>query len=95
MSRLDLGNTGETMAQEILAREGYRVIAEKYRYARGEIDLIGLESGILAFVEVKTRRRGTYGAPVEAVDRRKRSRIVGAARYYLYTQPDSGPAMPV
>lgn len=86
MLRLELGNAGETLAREILAREGYRVIAEKYRYARGEIDLIGMEGEILAFVEVKTRSRGSYGAPVEAVDRHKRSRIVGAARYYLYTQ---------
>lgn len=74
------------MAAGILAREGYRILETKYRYARGEIDLIAMEGDILAFVEVKARRRGNYGAPVEAVDRYKRSRIIGAARHYLYTR---------
>ncbi|MGE5599178.1 MAG: YraN family protein [Bacteroidota bacterium] len=84
MSRLALGNAGEDLALEILQREGYEILATKYRFARGEIDLIGLERGILAFVEVKTRRFRGYGAPAEAVDRRKRSHLVAAARHYLY-----------
>ncbi len=84
MERLELGNAGEALAQEILAREGYRILEAKYRRAHGEIDLIALEGEILAFVEVKTRRRGGYGAPAEAVDGRKRSHLIGAARRYLY-----------
>lgn len=86
MDRLELGNTGETLAREILAREGYEIIAARYRYARGEIDLIGIDGGILAFVEVKARRRDSYGAPAEAVDRYKRRRLIGAARHFLYTR---------
>ena len=86
MSRLELGNAGESLAQEILVREGYVIVTAKYRYARGEIDLIGTEHGILAFVEVKTRRSRAYGTPAEAVDRRKRSHLVAAARHFLYTR---------
>lgn len=84
VSRLELGNAGESLGQEILAREGYQVWTAKYRCARGEIDLIGMDHGILAFVEVKTRRRGAYGAPAEAVDRYKRTHIIAAARHFLY-----------
>ncbi|MGE5530014.1 MAG: YraN family protein [Patescibacteria group bacterium] len=85
MERLELGNAGESLAEEILAREGYAILAKKYRYARGEVDLVGMDHGVLAFVEVKTRTRGSYGRPAEAVDRYKRSRLIGAARHYLYT----------
>lgn len=85
MSRLDLGNAGEAKAYEILRREGYEILATKYRFARGEIDLIGLEREILAFIEVKARRSGGYGTPAEAVDRRKRAHLIAAARHFLYT----------
>ena len=84
MERHALGNAGEDLAAEILGREGYQVIETKYRYARGEIDLVAMEGEILAFVEVKTRRRVNFGHPAEAVDRYKRSRLVGAAKHYLY-----------
>jgi len=86
LDRLELGNAGESLAQEILTREGYRIIASRYRYARGEVDLIGMEGGILAFVEVKARRRDSYGPPEQAVDRYKRSNLIGAARHFLYTR---------
>ncbi|NLG84986.1 MAG: YraN family protein [Firmicutes bacterium] len=85
MRKKEFGKRGEKLACEILAQEGYEILAEKYRYARGEIDLVGLEGEILAFIEVKTRRLGSPGTPAEAVDRRKRSRMVGAARHFLYT----------
>jgi len=86
MQRAELGKAGEELGQEILVREGYRIVDTKYRYARGEVDIIGMEGEILAFVEVKTRRRGNYGTPAEAVDRNKQSRIIGAARHFLYTR---------
>ena len=83
--RKEFGNRGEELACEILEREGYEILAAKYRYARGELDLVAMEGEILAFIEVKTRRPGSPGTPAEAVDRRKRSRMVGAARHFLYT----------
>lgn len=86
MSRSETGRAGESLAQEILAREGYRIVATNHRYARGEIDLIGMDGSVLAFIEVKTRRSRVYGAPAEAVDPRKRSHLVAAARHYLYTR---------
>jgi putative endonuclease len=52
------GVRGETYAYWYLRRHGYVVIAKNYRAAgvKGEIDLVGYDGEVLAFVEVKTRR---------------------------------------
>ena len=39
--------------------------------------------GLLIFVEVKTRGAGMLGTPAEAVNARKRARMIRAAKRYL------------
>jgi putative endonuclease len=57
-ARQATGVRGETFAYWYLRRHGYVVIAKNYRAAevKGEIDLVGYDGEVLAFVEVKTRR---------------------------------------
>ena len=78
-----LGRAGEEAAARFLTSRGYRIRARGFRARVGEIDLVAEEAGTLVFVEVKTRTRSTYGTPAEAVDGRKRSRLVRAAGLYL------------
>jgi len=51
----------------------------------GEIDLVCREvaTETLVFVEVKTRRNEDYGRPMDAVDQKKRRRIVRGAMAWL------------
>lgn len=49
---------------------------------RGEIDLVCRRGERLVLVEVKTRSSDGYGAPAEAVDRRKRKALLAAAAEY-------------
>jgi putative endonuclease len=70
-----LGQWGESVAAEYLVTEGYRVIDRRWRCARGEIDLIAQREGLLAFVEVKTRRTLKFGHPLEAITPAKFSRL--------------------
>jgi putative endonuclease len=51
------GIRGETFAYWYLRRHGYVFVARNYtpRSAKGEIDLVGYDGPILAFVEVRTR----------------------------------------
>ncbi len=51
------GIRGETYAYWYLRRHGYVFVARNYTVAglKGEIDLIGYDGPVLAFVEVKTR----------------------------------------
>ena len=56
--RRTTGVRGETYAYWYLRRHGYVLIAKNYRAqgVKGEIDLVGYDRDVLAFVEVKTRR---------------------------------------
>ncbi len=47
------------------------------------MDLVVKKGGVLVFVEVKARRSFRKGSPEEAVDERKRRRILKAAELFL------------
>ena len=81
--RRSLGTEGERLAAEHLARAGYRIVARNVRADRVEIDLVAVRGELVAFIEVKTRSGRGFGAPEEAVDARKRARLVRGARAWL------------
>jgi len=85
-TRRALGAAGERCAAEYLARRGYRVVARNARAEGVELDLIALRGGVCVFVEVKTRRGAGRGAAEEAVDARKRARLVRGARAWLHAR---------
>ena len=82
-SRSELGRRGEDLAAAFLERRGWRVLARNVRSREGEIDIVAARGGVVAFVEVKTRRTTAFGTPAEAVTVRKRLRIRGLAAAYL------------
>jgi len=77
-----LGRRGERAAERHLRRNGYRIVARNYRAAGAEIDLVAIDGETLVFVEVKTRRSRAAGAPEEAVDERKQTRMRRAAEVF-------------
>jgi putative endonuclease len=81
--RLSLGKWGEQEAAEYLRRRGMRILERNLRTPVGEIDLIGRQGKTLVFVEVKTRRTGAFGSPLEAVGPTKQRQILRAAQWYL------------
>jgi putative endonuclease len=88
MERRELGQLGETLAANYLTGRGWRIVDRNVRYREGEIDIVAARDGILAFVEVKTRRSAAFGSPAEAVTWRKQRRIrVLASRYLAERRP--------
>jgi putative endonuclease len=79
-----LGAEGEARAARLLEASGYAILARNARADRVEIDLVAAREGVVAFVEVKTRRGRDHGAPEEAVDWRKRRRLVRGAAAWLH-----------
>ncbi|HYV85474.1 MAG TPA: YraN family protein [Patescibacteria group bacterium] len=78
-----LGRDGEAIAAGHLERKGWRILERGFRTRTGEIDLVAAEGDLLVFVEVKTRSGLGCGRPAEAVDARKRGRILRAAQLWL------------
>ena len=82
-----IGVRGETFAYWYLRRHGYTIIGRNFtvRGIKGEIDLVGYDGPVLAFIEVKTRtgERGAYGLPEDAVTSDKRRLLSRMARYFL------------
>lgn len=71
------------MAERELVRRGYEIVARNVRTRSGEIDLICRDRREFVFVEVKTRRAGSFVAAAEAVDRRKAARLAVLAQSWL------------
>lgn len=77
------GDYGETLCASHYMRNGYKVLERNYKTQMGEIDLIVEKCGIMAFVEVKTRKAGGYMRPAEAVTLQKQKRLINAALHYI------------
>ena len=74
-----------------LAEEGLVVVERNHRNAGGELDLVARDGETLVFLEVKSRSRTDYGGALAAIDRRKRRRLVRAARAYVAHRRWKGP----
>lgn len=83
MNRKEIGEAGESLACEVLCRQGYRILCRNYRCPYGEIDIIAGKGGKLIFAEVKTRLSDGFGAGRDSVGSTKRSRIRRAAGYFF------------
>jgi putative endonuclease len=70
-----VGRYGEKLAVRYLELQGFAVLEQRWRCARGEIDVIAVDDGCLVVVEVKTRRSVTAGTPVEAITPVKLARL--------------------
>lgn len=77
------GRLGEDYTCRYLQSNGYKIIQRNYRKPCGEIDIIAEKGGYIAFVEVKTRKRRSLVSGVEAVNYKKKGRIIATADYYL------------
>jgi putative endonuclease len=78
-----VGLAKEELARRFLEARGLRLVDRNFRCRRGEIDLVMCDGDCLVFVEVRYRSSARFGTPAETVDRRKRGRLLAAARYYL------------
>lgn len=80
----DHGRLGEDLAHRYLQRQGYTIVARRYRprSGGGEIDLVAWHGETLVFVEVKTRATAEFGTPDRAVDTDKEHYLRRAGRDY-------------
>ena len=83
MNNKILGQLGEDITSKYLQERGYKILERNFRNKLGEIDLIAQDGKMICFIEVKTRKSLTYGAPFEAVHSTKQVKMVRMALSYL------------
>lgn len=80
----EVGEFGERVACHWLRSQGEKILYRNYRAPQGgEVDIVARRSKLLLFIEVKTRRAGGVGRPLDAVDRSKQQLIERGANSWL------------
>lgn len=82
-SAKEIGTDAESIAIKFLQKNGYKIVERNYNTKFGEIDVVALDGKTVAFVEVKFRKSGAYGAPYEFVTSYKKNRLQKAAWCYI------------
>jgi putative endonuclease len=81
--RQALGLQGERIAARWMRREGWAIVAHRFRSGHRDVDLIMRRDNLIAFVEVKARKGDGFGSPVEAVHFRKQRELGRSARVWV------------
>ena len=79
------GHWAETVALEHLEAQGLTLIERNYSCRRGELDLICLDGSVMAFVEVRYRRRGALVDAIDSIGDSKICKIRTTAVHFLTT----------
>lgn len=77
------GILGERMAVDYLVAKGYRILAQNFRYLKGEVDILAQKENCLAAVEVKTRSTLDFGTPEEFLKPAQIQRIIKTVDYFV------------
>jgi putative endonuclease len=87
--RRSIGRLGESIAADYLVENGYTILERNWRSPYGEVDLITLKAGRLAFIEVKTRSNTSLGPPEISITPRKQRHMRESAEYYIQQHPEA------
>jgi putative endonuclease len=79
----NIGEIGEEIAVQYLAKKGYIILEKNLKVNFGEIDIIAEKNNCICFVEVKSRKTMKYGLPEEAITQLKKKRIIKVAQFYI------------
>lgn len=83
LSRRAAGARVEDAVADWLGKQGCQALARNFQVRGGELDLVVLDAGSAAFVEVRYRLHGGIEAALQSVGRLKQQRLIRAARAYL------------
>lgn len=83
LNKRKLGSSCEDTAAFFLEGQNYVILEKRFRCRQGEIDIIARDGRYLIFIEVKYRRSGRQGHPLEAVNHAKQRQISKVALCYM------------
>jgi len=80
---LQRGLAAEQLAAEYLQVRGVKILGRNLRCKAGELDLVCLDDGVLAVVEVRQRGHADYGGALASVTWAKQRKIIRATQFFL------------
>ncbi len=95
-AHLVIGELGELLVADWVRSEGGTVLAERWHCVTGELDIVaqlppgfsGATETLIAFIEVKTRRRGTWDkGGLLAITPQKQNKLWRTAQFFLKKHP--------
>lgn len=78
-----VGKLGEEIACKFLISKGYKIIVRNYRTKYAELDIVAIKDDTVCIVEVKTRKDNNFIMAREAVDTRKRNKILAISKFLI------------
>ncbi len=86
---MNTGELGEAVVAAWLGERGAKILHQRWRWRRGEIDLIAIEAETLIFIEVKTRNARSWDADgLLAITPQKQARLYSSAELFLVRHPE-------
>jgi putative endonuclease len=86
-ARLASGVAAEQLAANYLQVRGLKIVGRNLRCKLGELDLVCLDEGVLAIVEVRLRRSSQFGGALASVTWNKQRKVMRAAQFFLRREP--------
>jgi putative endonuclease len=77
------GRRAEDLMAAHLQSRGWRILDRNWRFHHKEIDIVAERDDVVAFVEVKARRAGGWGHPLDAITAAKQHELNVAARGWI------------
>jgi putative endonuclease len=90
MQTTKIGNMGEQIAAEALARLGYKVLERNWKTKWAEVDIVAKKDGIVYFVEVKFRGSSRQGDGFDYITDQKLHHMIRAAELWVAVRDWSG-----
>jgi putative endonuclease len=87
LTRAGKGREGEEKAADYLQGKGYGILARNFHSRTGELDIVAVKDGTVAFIEVKSWRVFGRSDLEYSIGGNKRRRIRTAARLFLAKHP--------
>ena len=85
--RMQRGEAAELLAANYLQVRGLTVLGRNLRCKLGELDLVCLDDGVLAIVEVRQRESSQFGGAAASVTWSKQRKIIRAAQFFTQREP--------
>jgi putative endonuclease len=85
--RLQRGEAAELLAANYLRVRGLKILGRNLRCKAGELDLVCLDDGVLAIVEVRQRESLRFGGALASVTGAKQRKIIRAAKFFIQREP--------